>query len=96
MPSSPRYEPYRDDSDDDFLAQASSSEVSPQSASDRREEADDSDVEQGILSPTSHSARRQGQSESWLGQLSSSLRAIGTLTPRPSNNRRDSDEDRDR
>lgn len=70
MPSSPRYEPYQDDSDDDeIIAQASSS-----SSPDAPLGADDSDVEQGVSSPIHRS-----QDESWLGALRNSLR-IGFLS----------------
>ena len=57
-PSSPRYEPYHDDSDDEAEEGSSSR--------DR-----DGDVEQGILSPAPR--RRQNRSDGWLGALSSSF-----------------------
>ncbi|KAK1720479.1 hypothetical protein BDP67DRAFT_391921 [Colletotrichum lupini] len=61
-PSSPRYEPYHDDSDDEVEAEASGSR-------DR-----DEDVEQGgILSPAPRG--RQTRSDGWLGMLSGSFGA---------------------
>ncbi|KAI1370726.1 hypothetical protein F4677DRAFT_437635 [Hypoxylon crocopeplum] len=73
MPSSPRYEPYQDDSDDD-LVQASSSS-SPDAP---LEQADDSDVEQGapLSPPRSHQ-------DGWWSTLRNGLR-VGLLSrPRP-------------
>ncbi|GKT45953.1 E3 ubiquitin-protein ligase RNF13 [Colletotrichum spaethianum] len=58
-PSSPRYEPYHDDSDDEVEAEASGS-------GDRGD-----DVEQGILSPAPRG--RQNRPEGWLGLLSGSF-----------------------
>ncbi|KDN61714.1 hypothetical protein CSUB01_04415 [Colletotrichum sublineola] len=58
-PSSPRYEPYHDDSDDEVEAEASGSR-------DR-----DDDMEQGILSPAPRG--RQNRSDGWLGLLSGSF-----------------------
>ncbi|KAI1452598.1 hypothetical protein F4805DRAFT_23927 [Annulohypoxylon moriforme] len=66
MPSSPRYEPYQDDSDDDLEVQATSSS-SPDAP---LEQADDHDVEQGV--PLS--AHRSHQ-EGWFSALRNSLRA---------------------
>ncbi|KAH9905370.1 hypothetical protein F4778DRAFT_705376 [Xylariomycetidae sp. FL2044] len=64
-PSSPRYEPYRDDSDDDMmLAAASSSSNNAPRGND-----DDGDIEQGIPS----SPHRAGHSN-WFSMLSSSVR----------------------
>ncbi|KZL76487.1 RING-9 protein [Colletotrichum tofieldiae] len=60
-PSSPRYEPYHDDSDDEVEAEASGS-------GDRGE-----DVEQGILSPAPRG--RQNRPDGWLGMLSGSFGA---------------------
>jgi hypothetical protein len=62
-PSSPRYEPYHDDSEEDVEADASGS-----GAGDR-----DSDVEHGILSPAPRRIRRPNRPESWLSILSSSF-----------------------
>ncbi|KAI4868127.1 hypothetical protein F4820DRAFT_411646, partial [Hypoxylon rubiginosum] len=66
MPSSPRYEPYQDDSDDEELIAQASSSSSPDAPLGQ---ADDSDVEQGVSSPIHRS-----QDESWLGALRNSLR----------------------
>ncbi|ORY60644.1 uncharacterized protein BCR38DRAFT_43759 [Pseudomassariella vexata] len=90
--SSPRYEPYRDDSDDDFLAQGSSSSanLSPRSAS---RQDDGSDVEQGILSPAPRRAHRQVPQEGWLGILSNGFRNATSSRPRSSG---ESEEDRAR
>lgn len=66
MPSSPRYEPYQDDSDDDLAVRATSSS-SPDAPV---ELVDDSDVEQGTaLSP--HNSHHEG----WFSSLRSSLQA---------------------
>ncbi|KAI1212821.1 uncharacterized protein F4807DRAFT_351978 [Annulohypoxylon truncatum] len=66
MPSSPRYEPYQDDSDDDLEVQATSSS-SPDAP---LEQSDDRDVEQGtLLSP--HRSHQGG----WFGAFRNSLRA---------------------
>ncbi|KAI2464763.1 hypothetical protein F4781DRAFT_56941 [Annulohypoxylon bovei var. microspora] len=66
VPSSPRYEPYQDDSDDDLEVQATSSS-SPDAP---LEPADDRDVEQGTpLSP--HRSHQEG----WFGVFRNSLRA---------------------
>ncbi|WYZ45616.1 hypothetical protein EsH8_VIII_000932 [Colletotrichum jinshuiense] len=60
-PTSPRYEPYHDDSDDEVEAEGSGSR-------DR-----DDDVEQGILSPAPRG--RQTRPDGWLGMISSSFGA---------------------
>lgn len=86
-PSSPRYEPYRDDSDDDFGAEAS---TSLNNSRERPSDDNDSDVEQGILSPNSQRSQPQG---SWFSALSRSFREVSN--PRRSRSR-DSAEDRDR
>ncbi|KAH7317622.1 hypothetical protein BKA65DRAFT_105232 [Rhexocercosporidium sp. MPI-PUGE-AT-0058] len=90
-PSSPRYEPYHDDSDDDIQAQAaetvnnSSSSTLPIGHSyDSR-----SDIEQGITSPTPTRPRRIQQSSSWRALLASSL-GSSSRSPQPQ------PEDRDR
>ncbi|KAI0886079.1 uncharacterized protein GGS22DRAFT_159836 [Annulohypoxylon maeteangense] len=64
--SSPRYEPYQDDSDDDLEVQATSSS-SPDAP---LEQADDQDVEQGIPVSPHHSHQ-----EAWFGALRNTLRA---------------------
>ncbi|KAI0021408.1 hypothetical protein F4780DRAFT_288670 [Xylariomycetidae sp. FL0641] len=78
-PSSPRYEPYQDDSDDEILGQASpsSSRHSPVNRDD--------DVEQG-LPATPHRSHQ----ENWFSTLSSSVRdrftsRFGTTPDSPSN-----------
>ncbi|KUI57064.1 E3 ubiquitin-protein ligase RNF13 [Cytospora mali] len=89
-PSSPRYEPYRDDSDDD------DDDVEPEaSGSGRRSPIpQDIDVEQGILSPTPRrDPRRAGRGDGWLGMLSSSF---GTNASASSSRSRAAEEDRDR
>ncbi|KAH6716145.1 hypothetical protein BKA61DRAFT_733930 [Leptodontidium sp. MPI-SDFR-AT-0119] len=90
-PSSPRYEPYQDDSDDDIQAQVvetvnnSSSSALPIGGSyDSR-----SDIEQGIASPTPTRPRRVQQSSSWRALLASSL-GSSSRSPQPQ------PEDRDR
>ncbi|KAK1982769.1 hypothetical protein LZ30DRAFT_589862 [Colletotrichum cereale] len=69
-PSSPRYEPYRDDSDDEVEAEASGSR-------DRAE-----DMEQGILSPAPRG--RQNRPDGWLGLLSGSFGTSNSRTRRSS------------
>lgn len=90
-PSSPRYEPYHDDSDDDIQVQAaetvnnSSSSALPIGRSyDSR-----SDVEQGIASPTPTRPRRAPESGGWRALLASSL-GSSSRSPQPQ------PEDRDR
>ncbi|KAF9871914.1 pa domain-containing protein [Colletotrichum karsti] len=73
-PSSPRYEPYHDDSDEEVEAEGSGSR-------DR-----DDDVEQGILSPAPRG--RQSRQEGWLGMLSSSF-ASSSRSSRPPQEDRD-------
>lgn len=85
-PSTPRYEPYRDDSDDESV-EASGSRANRPSSPDRR-----SDIEQGgILSPSPQRGRRANHNEGWLSMLSSSLG--GGSFPRT---RREESEDRNR
>ncbi|KAI0010851.1 hypothetical protein F4779DRAFT_575699 [Xylariaceae sp. FL0662B] len=72
MPSSPRYEPYQDDSDDDLTVPASGSTSNDAPLG----EDDGPDVEQGIPS-SPHPADR----ESWLNTISNSLRAGLPLRP---------------
>ncbi|KAI0172395.1 hypothetical protein GGR52DRAFT_590896 [Hypoxylon sp. FL1284] len=67
MPSSPRYEPYQDDSDDDELVAQASSSSSPDDPIAR---GDDSDIEQGVPS-SSH----RSQDENWLSTFMNNLRA---------------------
>ncbi|KAL0938020.1 pa domain-containing protein [Colletotrichum truncatum] len=72
-PSSPRYEAYHDDSDDEVEAEGSGSR-------DR-----DDDIEQGILSAAPRG--RQGRSEGWLGMLSNTLSSISRSSRQPQEDR---------
>lgn len=73
MPSSPRYEPYQDDSDDELEVQATSSS-SPDAP---LEQTDDHDVEQGMpLSP------HRSHQESWFDAFRNNLRAGFLSRPR--------------
>ncbi|KAK8074113.1 E3 ubiquitin-protein ligase RNF13 [Apiospora phragmitis] len=65
-PSSPRYEPYRDNSDDDFSLQASSSSSS-NTSSHLPIRHDDADTERGILSPVPRGSRDSARPDGWLG-----------------------------
>ncbi|OTB07322.1 hypothetical protein M426DRAFT_318008 [Hypoxylon sp. CI-4A] len=65
MPSSPRYEPYQDDSDDDLAEQA----TSPSSPDALLRQPEDTDVEQGtLLSPDS------SHHDGWFSTLRDTLR----------------------
>ncbi|KAK7946273.1 E3 ubiquitin-protein ligase RNF13 [Apiospora aurea] len=75
-PSSPRYEPYRDDSDDDFSLQASSS--SSNSSSHMPIRNDDADIERGILSPAPRGSREPARPDGWLGMISHSFRSMSS------------------
>ena len=67
-PSSPRYEPYQDDSDDEGRAEASSSAIMRSAFSDL-----EADIERvGILSPAPRRGRPSHHTE-WFSILSSSL-----------------------
>lgn len=68
--SSPRYEPYHDDSDDE-----------PDAEGSHARSLDDSDLEQGVASDDNDSSRRQGRHDGWLSLLSSSF---GTQSQRRS------------
>ncbi|KAK0725593.1 hypothetical protein B0H67DRAFT_479539 [Lasiosphaeris hirsuta] len=84
-PSSPRYEPYRDDSDDD--AEASGSGVNRFSADEG------SDVEQGgILSPAPRRGIQTNHNEWFFNVISNSLGGRSAFRAR----REESEEDRDR
>ncbi|KAI1417158.1 hypothetical protein F5Y13DRAFT_81049 [Hypoxylon sp. FL1857] len=74
VPSSPRYEPYQDDSDDDLVVQATSSS-SPDAPLGQ---ADDIDVEQGT--PLSHRSHQEG----WFSTFRSNLRTGLLSRPRQS------------
>ncbi|KAL2065701.1 hypothetical protein VTL71DRAFT_3371 [Oculimacula yallundae] len=92
-PSSPRYEPYHDDSDDDIQAQAAESVNNSSSAAlpiGRSYDSNRSDIEQGIASPTPTRPRRAQaqQSSSWRALLASSL-GSSSRSPRPQAEDRD-------
>ncbi|TVY60692.1 putative E3 ubiquitin-protein ligase plr-1 [Lachnellula suecica] len=89
-PSSPRYEPYHDDSDDDIQAQAAETVNNSSSAAlpITGTLSDSEDLEQGMGSPTSR-PRRTNRTGSWRSILSNSFQS----TPRSS---RPPPEDRDR
>lgn len=59
----PRYDSYHEDDDDEPTAEGSGS----------RSTEDDSDVEQGLLSPGPSEQRPQNRAEGWLSMLSSSI-----------------------
>jgi len=86
-PSSPRYEPYRDDSDDDIQAQAAETvNNSSSSALPITGNLLEDDLEQGIISPTPDRPRTTNRSGNWRDILASSF---GSATRSPQ-------EDRDR
>lgn len=86
-PSSPRYEAYHDDSDDDDMEPEAS-------GSGRRSSIPrDADIEHGVVAPEPQRARRAGRSDGWLALLSSSL---GTNASASSSRSRVTEEDRDR
>jgi hypothetical protein len=92
-PSSPRYEPYHDDSDDDVQVQAAES-VNTSSSSALPiprsiDDEDEGDLEQGIASPTPTRPRRTNRTGSWRSIISNSL-------PSPSRSPRPPQEDRNR
>lgn len=83
--SSPRYEPYRDDSDEDIQALAAET-VNESSSSalpvPRSIEDEDDDLERGITSPRPNRHRRVSPSPgSWRNMLASSLGG-GSRSPR--------------
>ena len=77
-PSSPRYEPYHDDSDEDVEASASGSGPVPGPVFAPGLSDVDSDSEEGVLSPSPQRARshRPSRPDGWLGVLSSSFGAV--------------------
>jgi hypothetical protein len=84
--SSPRYEPYRDDSDDDIDVFGGGNQ--PRGGSPTRED-DESDLEQGILAPPPRRGRRH-ETNTWFGMLSNTLNRVRrSQSP-------DEDRDRDR
>ncbi|KIN07777.1 hypothetical protein OIDMADRAFT_186690 [Oidiodendron maius Zn] len=94
-PSSPRYEPYIDDSDDDIPIQASEfvNESSSSALPIPRSMPDEGDLESGLESPTPTPTRRRlvGQPSNWTALLPSSLRSL-SRSPQPPQE----DQDRDR
>lgn len=90
-PSSPRYDPYQDDSDDDVQVQAAGSVNSSSSAlpiQNSIDDEDEGDLEQGMASPTPTRPRRTGRSGSWRSILTSSLGST-SRSPRPMQEDRD-------
>ena len=82
-PSSPRYEAYHDDSDDDIQAQAAETVNNSSTAALPIEATlEEEDVEQGIVSPTPTRPRRANRTGSWRGLLASSLGST-SRSPRP-------------
>lgn len=79
-PSSPRYEAYRDDSDDDIQAQAAES-VNNSGSSALPIPSNDTDLEQGIASPTPTRSRRSNIAGSWRSLLAGSLGSPSRHTP---------------
>jgi hypothetical protein len=84
--SSPRYEPYRDDNDDDIQSQIANAlnnsptvgrPVSPGSS---RASTNDADLERGIVSPTPSRAHRNNTTGSWLSDIASRLGVTRTPT----------------
>ncbi|OTA95449.1 hypothetical protein M434DRAFT_380290 [Hypoxylon sp. CO27-5] len=67
VPSSPRYEPYQDDSDDELAAQATSS-LSPDTSPDASPGEADTDVEQGTQ--LSHRSHQEG----WFSTFRNNMR----------------------
>ncbi|KAG0650255.1 RING-type E3 ubiquitin transferase RNF13 [Hyphodiscus hymeniophilus] len=90
-PSSPRYEPYHDDSEDDVQIQAvesvnnSSSSALPIPLSNGDE--DEGDLEQGIASPTPTRPRRTDRTGSWRSMIVGSLGST-SRSPQPSHEHR--------
>lgn len=89
-PSSPRYEPYQDDSDDDSQVAETSNNSS--AVAFAPQEGNGEDIEQGIASPTPTRPRRPGLPGSWRNILANSLGGSGSSSQSP----RPPDEDRNR
>ncbi|RYP10133.1 hypothetical protein DL764_000843 [Monosporascus ibericus] len=66
-PSTPRYEPYHDDSSDEAEAEGSGPEPDPGAD-------DDSDLEQGVTTDLPYDTPRDNHPEGWLGVFSGSFR----------------------
>jgi hypothetical protein len=92
-PSSPRYEPYHDDSDDDVEASGSGLNRSSSSADEQF------DVEGGgFVVPTTQQSRRTPQTADWYGILSDSLGSVTGvgMARRDAEERRNTEVRRDR
>lgn len=92
-PSSPRYEPYIDDSDDDVQAQVADTidESSSSSLPIPHNTPAEGDLEAGPESPTPTRRRRVDRSSNWASLLPRSLRSA-SRSPQPPQE----DQDRDR
>jgi hypothetical protein len=90
-PSSPRYEPYHDDSDDDPI-QVQAAETVNNSPSAALPipiiQSDNEDLEQGIVSPTPTRPLRTNRTGSWRSILSTSFGST-SRSPRPPQEDRD-------
>ncbi|TVY42545.1 putative E3 ubiquitin-protein ligase [Lachnellula occidentalis] len=90
-PSSPRYEPYHDDSDDDTI-QVQAAETNNTSSSSALPIAatllDNEDLEQGIVSPTPTRPQRTDRTASWRSILSTSFGST-PRSPQPPQEDRD-------
>jgi len=90
-PSSPRYEPYHDDSDDDVQSQvADTSDDSPSavlSPSRNVGEEQENDLEQGFMSPMPTRVRGAGRQRSWRSLISSSLGSSSRSSGLPQDDR---------
>jgi len=90
-PSSPRYEPYHDDSDDDAIQVQAAETVNTSSLAAlpiAATPSDNGDLEQGIVSPTPTRPRRTDRSGSWRSILSTSFGST-SRSPRPPQEDRD-------
>jgi hypothetical protein len=83
-PSSPRYEPYHDDSEDEVQATETINESSSSALPIPRNvsEQTDGDLEQGIAAPGATRPRQADRSSSWRSLLASSLGST-SRSPRP-------------
>ncbi|RYP61878.1 hypothetical protein DL771_009967 [Monosporascus sp. 5C6A] len=76
-PSSPRYEPYHDDSSEEAEAEGSGPEPGPGGADD------DSDIEQGVVTDSPYDPPRDNHPEGWLGMFSKYMRGRKSLWTAP-------------
>jgi hypothetical protein len=90
-PSSPRYEPYRDDSDEDLEASAGSGSDSANGSSDG-----ESDAGEETMSLPPERLRRDARAERWTGMLSNTWNTIASSWPGASSQQQRQQEDRDR